>query len=98
MKSRQRYLMCYDIPDDRRRTRLAKFLDGFGDRVQYSVFEAWLETEHFTQLEEGIRERMDEDEDTVAIYTLCGTCSAKVLRLGCAADGVAPGDEEVFIV
>lgn len=35
---RRRILVCYDITDDRRRTRVAKTLESFGDRVQYSVF------------------------------------------------------------
>lgn len=35
---RRRILVCYDVADDRRRTRLAKTLESFGDRVQYSVF------------------------------------------------------------
>ncbi len=34
----RRYLVAYDISDDRRRTRIAKCLEGYGDRVQYSVF------------------------------------------------------------
>ena len=34
------YVICYDIPDNRRRNQLAKELKGFGTRVQYSVFEA----------------------------------------------------------
>lgn len=33
-----RYLIAYDIPDDRRRTRVAKKLLEYGDRIQYSVF------------------------------------------------------------
>ena len=33
-----RYLIAYDVPDDRRRSRVARVLQEFGDRVQYSVF------------------------------------------------------------
>jgi len=29
-------LVTYDVPDDRRRTRLAHTLKDFGERVQYS--------------------------------------------------------------
>jgi CRISPR-associated protein Cas2 len=39
------YLVSYDIPDDRRRTRLAKLLKDYGGRVQYSVFECLLNQE-----------------------------------------------------
>jgi CRISPR-associated protein Cas2 len=34
----RRYLIAYDIADDRRRDRLAKCLQRHGDRVQFSVF------------------------------------------------------------
>jgi len=37
------YLVSYDIPDDKRRTKLAKTIKDFGDRVQYSVFECLLD-------------------------------------------------------
>lgn len=33
-----RYLVAYDIVDDRRRTKIAKVLESYGDRIQYSVF------------------------------------------------------------
>ncbi len=34
----RRLLVAYDIPDDKRRSALAQILEGYGDRVQYSVF------------------------------------------------------------
>lgn len=34
----RRFLVAYDIPDDPRRSRLAKCLQRHGDRVQFSVF------------------------------------------------------------
>ena len=36
-------LVVYDIPDDKRRTKLATFLEGYGRRVQYSVFECFMD-------------------------------------------------------
>lgn len=34
----RRYLIAYDVSDDVRRTKVAKKLESYGDRVQYSVF------------------------------------------------------------
>mgnify|MGYP002748130839 FL=1 len=34
----RRTLIAYDIPDDKRRGRIAKLLLTYGDRIQYSVF------------------------------------------------------------
>ncbi len=32
------YVVAYDISDDRRRTKVAKILEDFGDRAQYTDF------------------------------------------------------------
>ena len=94
----QRYLICYDVPDDRRRDRIARHLDAFGDRVQYSVFEARLGPDLLVEMRLGLEELLDPDEDRVAVYPLCAACAAKVLRLGRASGEVPPGDEDVFVV
>ncbi len=36
------YIVAYDIPDDRRRTRVHKVLSGFGRWTQFSLFECHL--------------------------------------------------------
>ena len=35
-------VISYDIPADKRRTKLAQLLENYGQRVQYSVFECLL--------------------------------------------------------
>jgi CRISPR-associated protein Cas2 len=34
----RRYLVAYDVTNDGRRARVAKTLESYGDRIQYSVF------------------------------------------------------------
>ena len=36
------YVIAYDIPDDRRRTKVHQILMGFGKWTQYSLFECFL--------------------------------------------------------
>jgi len=36
---RQSYLVCYDISDEKRLRKVFKTMRGFGDHLQYSVFE-----------------------------------------------------------
>ena len=36
---RSSYLVCYDICDDKRLKKVFKAMRGFGDHLQYSVFE-----------------------------------------------------------
>jgi len=43
-------VVVYDIPDDKRRTKLSKFLEGYGRRTQFSVFECFLSLEEMREL------------------------------------------------
>ena len=53
----KKFILCYDIPEDRPRARLARLCERYGVRVQYSVFEFRLaETDHVAfrgELERG---------------------------------------------
>jgi CRISPR-associated protein Cas2 len=35
----KKFILCYDIPDDKRRTKLCRLCERYGVRVQFSVFE-----------------------------------------------------------
>ena len=72
------YVISYDIPDDQRRTQLAKTLKGFGTRVQYSVFEAHLTHSQFDQMKRAVANIIDPDEDAVRYYVLCNACVGRV--------------------
>ena len=55
-----RYIVCYDISDDRRRQQLADLMLDYGSRVEESVFECTLEA----QLAAGMTERIRKVVDT----------------------------------
>jgi len=75
-------VISYDIPDDRRRIRVAKLLLDYGQRVQYSVFEAYLEPAHLAEFYDRLRPLLNEDEDNVRVYRLCGECRWRVEVFG----------------
>ncbi len=75
------YVIAYDISDDRRRTQVARMLEGYGERVQYSVFEAWLDDAELKRVRQRL-ERVVKEEGTVRIYSLCATCREKAAVLG----------------
>lgn len=70
-------VVCYDIPDNRRRSRVSKLLEGFGTRVQKSVFECDLEQKHLEKLKQKLQKLL-RDEDSVRYYYLCLQCIPKV--------------------
>ena len=43
------YVIAYDIPDDKRRTKVHKALCGFGDWTQFSLFECFLDAKELVR-------------------------------------------------
>jgi CRISPR-associated protein Cas2 len=90
------YVVAYDICDDRRRTKVAKVLEDFGDRAQYSVFEMDLDcAERFNALRRRLDSVIDPATDGVRAYFLCKSCRDKVVLLG---QGQIYRDEDVYII
>jgi len=71
------WLVCYDVRDPDRLRKAAKHLEGYGERMQYSVFRCWL-----TRLEqERLRWELTEllaPEDDVLLIPVCGSCAAGI--------------------
>jgi len=89
-------LVSYDIPADSRRTKIAKILEDYGERVQYSVFECELPARHLDKLTQELRAAMNDAEDSIRIYRLCAACVKQVEALGQAKPPADP--PTVYIV
>ncbi|GBQ04414.1 CRISPR-associated endoribonuclease Cas2 [Streptomyces spongiicola] len=77
------YLICYDIPDDDRRSDISDLLAAHGARVQYSVFEVTLPTKKDVQRLRGtLRRYMDRDEDQIRLYPLPAPVLNELVILG----------------
>ena len=66
-----RYLVIYDIAHPRRLQRVARVLEGFGQRIQKSVFECDLEPDELQALQEKVLRCIRTDEDAVQYLRLC---------------------------
>ena len=75
-------LVVYDIADNRRRNKLAKFLEGYGRRVQESVFECFLSLDEMQRLHQQIERRVKRDEDNVRFYWIPPGAVSKSLTIG----------------
>jgi CRISPR-associated protein Cas2 len=60
---RRRYVVSYDIANDKRRTKIYEMLLGYGDHIQFSVFLADLTRRELITLRTRLRELMNEGED-----------------------------------
>ena len=79
-------VLAYDIAADSRRTRLAAALEGWGYRIQESVFSLRLEDDELGQVRTCVDEIIDADDDVVHIYPLCAACLARGEVHGTAPD------------
>jgi len=79
---KMRYVIAYDIADDRRRHQVAKFLEGWGRRVQESVFECDLSTEELEEVVSHLKALMNASEDRCHLYRICGECAPRRRALG----------------
>ena len=76
------YLISYDIVDTKQRTKLAKKLLNFGQRVQFSVFECELHPEQLQEMKKQVLPFVDLEKDSLRIYRLCENCLQNLESFG----------------
>ncbi len=82
-RARNRYVITYDIENDRVRSKVSELLEGAGFRVQKSVFECLLAPDDLDRLVARIG-RLAEGRGglDVRVYRLCASCFADSFGLG----------------
>lgn len=83
-------LIVYDIPDDKRRLKLANFLEGYGRRVQYSVFECFISLDEMRQLHQAVKKRVKTTEDNVRFYWIAQEAVSRILTIGSSLPELPP--------
>ncbi|MBI4820413.1 MAG: CRISPR-associated endonuclease Cas2 [Deltaproteobacteria bacterium] len=95
MVDRWYVVVAYDIVDDERRGRVAKALNGYGERVQKSVFDCLVDERRLAELQERLEDLIDLSTDSVRYYRLCAKCERTVTVQG---RGDVREDEPLVIV
>jgi len=67
---RRVYLVAYDIADDKRLRKVFKKMSGFGEHLQYSVFQCELSDKERIEMMAALNPLIDHREDQVLIFTL----------------------------
>jgi CRISPR-associated protein Cas2 len=75
-------VIVYEIPNDKRRTKLSNFLEGYGRRVQWSVFECYLTIEEMRKLYQKVKKLVKSSEDSVRFYWLSREIISLTLTIG----------------
>jgi CRISPR-associated protein Cas2 len=67
---RNSYLVCYDICDDKRLRKVFKTMRGYGDHLQFSVFECQLTSMDMVRLRAELSAIIHHTEDQVLFVDL----------------------------
>lgn len=95
------YVVSYDISNNKRRRKIAKLMENYGTRVQYSVFECRLTKPRYNELYSRLAELMEDDhEGSIRFYQLCGNCIERTVTIGVfKPEAVIEGiTEKIFVV
>jgi CRISPR-associated protein Cas2 len=72
--SSMRCLLIYDIPDDRKRTKIADACLDYGlDRIQYSAFTGDISRNHQEELFQKVRRILGKKPGNIRLYPICLT-------------------------
>lgn len=81
MSARSWHLVCYDIRDDARLRKVAHLMEGWGERIQYSVFRCRLTPKEEERLRWELA-RVTKPEDAWLIVPTCRACIGRMRRRG----------------
>ena len=93
----QRVVIVYDIPSNKRRRLVSKVLEGYGYRVNRSVFECEIKNKKtLIELESELLDVLDIKKDSLRIYNLCENCKTLSKTL-CEEVGVFAKESVYFV-
>ncbi|MCT7606856.1 MULTISPECIES: CRISPR-associated endonuclease Cas2 [Aliarcobacter] len=76
-----KYLITYDIENNKRRKKVSEELEAYGYRVNFSVFECELNKTKMEKLVEKLEELIDKKIDSLRFYHVCENCVPKSFEL-----------------
>lgn len=77
MAQKHWHLVSYDVRNPKRLRQTAKKLEGYGQRIQYSIFRCRLDNETLEKLHWELNQIL-ETEDDLLVIPLCECCAGKV--------------------
>ncbi|MCS6863004.1 MAG: CRISPR-associated endonuclease Cas2 [Abditibacteriales bacterium] len=89
-------IVCYDIADPKRLVKMEKLMESFGQRLQDSVFECYLEPKQVVRLKAKVDALIVEAEDSVIYFRLCAGCHRAVEHVGVRK--TLPVDTTAYVV
>ncbi len=78
-----KYIICYDIKENKIRSRLVKYLEGQAFRIQYSVFSCDCSSEKITDIRNQLLDiTKSAKRPLLLIVPVCHTCAKSMWMYG----------------
>jgi CRISPR-associated protein Cas2 len=82
MKCKQKFLVTYDISDDKKRGRVSNILSKFGERVQYSCFEIECSENELKELLNCLESIIDDSTDSIFFFPITKNMEKNIVEIG----------------
>ena len=93
MSREQLWVVAYDSPCNKRCRKMAKLLTGYGERLQWSVFECRLQPHQLSRLRQAL-ERIAAPQDNVRLWMVPAQAPV-ALQFGRSIDPIAWRDKVI---
>ncbi len=87
------YLICYDIRDQKRWRKAYRLLEGYGERIQFSIFRCWLSQRTREKLRWELEQILTK-EDALLLIRLSHQCVTGIAAYN--RPGAWSSQEEVY--
>ncbi|MCK5727175.1 MAG: CRISPR-associated endonuclease Cas2 [Thiotrichaceae bacterium] len=74
----QFYVICFDIAEKKRLRKVSTQMENFGQRIQYSIFECYLNDKNLKILQGRLNSIINKAEDSIRYYPLCNKDYKKI--------------------
>ena len=75
------FIIAYDVKNPSRLRKVSKHLEGYGYRIQYSIFRCRLSKRQIARLKWELAQIID-SEDSILITPVCATCFNQLETMG----------------
>ena len=76
------YIIAYDIADPKRLACIRKTLKDYGNPLQFSIFECYLNRKDLILLQDELEQIINHAEDRIIILSLCTPCKDRITIIG----------------
>lgn len=93
------YFISYDISENKVRNKISKILEGYGKRIQYSVFECDIDENLYVTLHKQLLEQtINSKTDSIIIYKLCKKCADERMTIGTIKENSIYKNNDVIVI